>query len=185
MEEKLDQITHSWHPNHQNFVIYEYLFLTNFFLFFLQLLKTSFNWEYFCWLANKKFIFSAQSKHKKIDSWYFVERNILRSQNFGGLDATNELQHNYYSKVFFLANFSFVSFFLYYKISGAIFGSISVPISGAIFREFSGPISRCNLKSDSRTGSTVNRTCHINWYNLSAYSSGILGIYLCKIQIQP
>ena len=24
MEVKLHQITHSWHPNHQNFVIYEY-----------------------------------------------------------------------------------------------------------------------------------------------------------------
>ena len=34
-------------------------------LLFFQLLKTSFNWENFCRLTNKKFIFSAKSKHKK------------------------------------------------------------------------------------------------------------------------
>ena len=32
-------ITHSWHPNHQNFVICDF-FLTIFFLLFFQLLKT-------------------------------------------------------------------------------------------------------------------------------------------------
>ena len=37
---------------------------------FLQLLKTSFNWENFCWLTNKKFIFSAKSKHKK--NWQLI-----------------------------------------------------------------------------------------------------------------
>ena len=32
------------------------------FTFFFQLLKTSFNWELFCWLTNRRFIFSAKSK---------------------------------------------------------------------------------------------------------------------------
>ena len=46
------------------------IFDTQVCLHFFQLLKTSFNWEKFCSLTNKKFIFSAKSKHKKIDSWY-------------------------------------------------------------------------------------------------------------------
>ena len=43
-------LTDSWHPSHQNFVIYEHFFKRNFVYFFFQLLKTSFNWENFCWL---------------------------------------------------------------------------------------------------------------------------------------
>ena len=48
-----------WHPNHQNFVTYEYSFYRSFFTLF-QLLKTSFNWEHFYWLPSKKFIFSTK-----------------------------------------------------------------------------------------------------------------------------
>ena len=35
------------------------------FVYFFQLLTTSFNWEIFSWLTNKKFIFSVKSKPKK------------------------------------------------------------------------------------------------------------------------
>ena len=57
-------------------------FLMKFCLLLFQLLKTSFNWEIFCWLTNKKFIFSAKSKHKKLtaDIWlkkYLVIHEIL------------------------------------------------------------------------------------------------------------
>ena len=34
------------------------------FIYFFQLLKTSFNWEFFSWFTNKKFIFSVISKQK-------------------------------------------------------------------------------------------------------------------------
>ena len=44
---------------------------------FSQLLKTSFKWEHFCWLTNKKFIFSAKSKHKKTYSWYFSKEYLV------------------------------------------------------------------------------------------------------------
>ena len=68
----------------------KYSKITVWFVYFFQLLKISNNWEHFCWLINKESIFSAKIKHKKIDSWYFVKKN-LRSWNFGGLDATNNL----------------------------------------------------------------------------------------------
>ena len=71
----------------------------------------------------------------------------------------------------FFSKFFFWCLSLYYK-TGAILGSISASTSGAIFRKFSGLISRCNLRSDSRTGSIVNRTRHVNGYNLLATSSG-------------
>ena len=64
----------------------KYLFNYIFKLFF-QLLKTSINWENFCWLTNEKFIFIAKSKC----SWYLVEKIFGDPRNFGGLDATNDL----------------------------------------------------------------------------------------------
>ena len=59
-----------------------HIFWTEFCLFFFQLLKTSFNWENFCWLTNKKLIFSAKTKHRK--KWvyqkpkYEMKRTIVR-----------------------------------------------------------------------------------------------------------
>ena len=73
-----------------------YIFLNKLCLVFFQLLKTSSNWEFFCWLTNKRFIFSAKSKRKKTDRWYFVLKQIFGDpRNFGGSDATIELMIMY------------------------------------------------------------------------------------------
>ena len=60
-----------WSPN---------IFLTKFCLLFFQLLKISFNWEIFCWLTNKEFIFSSKSKHKKADSWYLAKKYLVNHE---------------------------------------------------------------------------------------------------------
>ena len=78
-----------WDPNHQNFMDHEIFFLTN---IFFHILKTSFNWEKFCWFTNKKSTFSTKSKHKKTDSWYLVKEILGDPQNFGGSDPTNMLE---------------------------------------------------------------------------------------------
>ena len=59
-------LTHLRHPNYHNFMIYECFCINKILFTFFQLLKTSFNWEHFCWLTNRKFIFSTKSKPKKL-----------------------------------------------------------------------------------------------------------------------
>ena len=57
-------LTHLRHPNYHNFMIYECFCINKILFTFFQLLKTSFNWEHFCWLTNRKFVFSTKSKQK-------------------------------------------------------------------------------------------------------------------------
>ena len=84
---KLQCITHSWHPNHQNFVIYECVFKRNFVYFFFQLLKTSFN-IFVCWLIRN--LFSQQKVNiKKIWQLIFHKKIFVNYKYFGGSDVTN------------------------------------------------------------------------------------------------
>ena len=54
-------------------------------LFFSNSSKTSFNWEIFGWLTNKKFIFTAKSKHKRNWQLIFIKKKIGDPWNFCAL----------------------------------------------------------------------------------------------------
>ena len=60
------------------------------FVYFFSTPQNQYQLRTFLLIDQQEFFFSAKFEHKKIDSWHFVKKN-LRSRNFGGLDATNEL----------------------------------------------------------------------------------------------